>query len=97
MCTCMNVLRGGGGVQLISAVFEHSVLRIWEICARENVVFYTYCNLWTNSCCTCDLTCTYTYIPLIVHPGVMPLSHIIFLLFISSDRKDAICICMSIM
>ena len=27
-------------VQLISGVFEHSVLRVWEIYALENVLFY---------------------------------------------------------
>ena len=28
------------GTQLISAVFEHSVLCVWEIYAWENVMFY---------------------------------------------------------
>ena len=33
-------------VQLISGAFEHSVLRVWEIYALENVVFYIAYSLW---------------------------------------------------
>ena len=32
--------------QLISAAFEHSVLRVWESYALENVVRVIHCSLW---------------------------------------------------
>ena len=45
-----DTLRGPKGgnstVQLISVVFEHSVLRVWEIYALENVCVI-HCSIWT--------------------------------------------------